>query len=142
MLLFLLNIILHNLLIYCTFRYLKLQLNYIHCFYCTCLFEIKKFYLFFSTHLKNRIGVYRRFYKCDQNEFERRKQAILKRFAHREQSIRKNASEGCESIAGPAPGAAGDAQVGSNIEAGINLPTDLVLNYSSKELDDEVRMFF
>lgn len=109
---------------------------------CTWLFDIKKFLIIFSTRLKNRIGVYRRFYKRDQKEFERRKQAILKRFAHREQSIRKNASEGCESTAGPAPGAAGDVQFGSNLEAGINLPTDLVLNYSSKELDDEVRMFF
>lgn len=95
--------------------------------------------------------MYRRFYKREQKEIERRRQAIRLRFAHRKQStsMKTNEGEGPISLAGTTEGAAGvNPQLGIIHESSVSeekgfkslivSSPDPDFNYASKELADEV----
>jgi hypothetical protein len=103
---------------------------------------------------RNRIGVYRRFYRREQKEIERRRQSILTSFARHKQStgMKLNAPERPVSLAGTTQdAAAGDAQLGVIRESCIMEETgikslfvsspDPDLDYACNELTDELMEF-
>lgn len=87
--------------------------------------------------------MYRRFYKQDQKEIERRKLAIRTRYA-----LRRKAAEGLVSMAGATLGAvAGEAELAVTSDSNLDetdlkslrvSSLDLDINNSNKELADEV----